>query len=343
MKLTEHIKNIVTGNFSFTGIKTFADGLRTQGQYLTPYGKNYIINGGFDYWNYATSQTTSGYGSDDRWLNGIGVSTRVHSQVASSDTERVLFNSSKFSRTVVTNVDGTASNCYKRQSIENVTKLAGKTVTISFWAKADATKNISINLMQVFGTGGTPSAFVGDIGLQLVSLTSVWQKKIITITIPSIVGKTLGTDGVHTSATVLNFWFNAGSTYTDVAGGIGQQSGTFDIAEVKLEEGSVATPWTPYEGEFGGEVQACQRYFEKSNLTGFAYRTYASTSSVSMTIPYKVRKRATPTIAYTLKINDIPVIPNVIEIALDCASFIKTGVSAGNFFDISAFTASAEL
>lgn len=229
---------------------------------ITAYGRNYIINGGFDYWNYATSQTSNGYGSDDRWFNAHIGSTKTHSRVASTDTERALFNSPYYSRTVATSVAGANNSVFKQQKVENVTKLAGKTITVSFWAKADSSKNIALAIHQVFGAGGSPSTITVT-PLGLIALTSTWQKKTVTFTLPSIVGKTLGTDGIHTSSSNLNFWFDSGSSTAESSSNLGQQSGTFDIAEVKLEEGSVATPWTPYEGDFGGEIQACQRYYSR--------------------------------------------------------------------------------
>ena len=42
--------------------------------------KNRIINGNFDVWQRATSQTSSGYGSDDRWTNSNTGSTKTHSR-----------------------------------------------------------------------------------------------------------------------------------------------------------------------------------------------------------------------------------------------------------------------
>jgi hypothetical protein len=223
--------------------------------------RNYLINGNFDKWDYAISQTSSGYGSDNRWMNGNSGSSKTCSQQVCGNTERALFNAMYFSRTVVSSSSGSGNFVDKVQPIENVNLLAGKTITLSFWAKADTNKNIAVEFWQSFGTGGSPSGSVGGIGSQLVALTTTWQKKTITLTIPSIVGKTLGTDGAQTTSTGLVFWFDAGSTFASRSANLGQQSGTFDIAQVKIEDGSVATNgWHPYDGEFGGEVHACARY-----------------------------------------------------------------------------------
>ena len=253
--------------------------------------KNYIINGNFDIWQRENSQTSYGYGSDDRWHNANNGSTKTHSQITCTDTERALFNASKFSRTVVSSVVGASNFVLKQQAIEDITKLAGKTVTLSFWAKADSSKNIEVRMLQAFGSGGSPSAPVNNIGQQLVALTSTWQKKTITITVPSIIGKTLGTDGVHTTASWLRFTFDAGSGYEGST--VGQQSGTFDIAQVQLEQGSVATPFE--NRPIGLELSLCQRYYE----VGFTKNYVAGTSGAStISTQYKVTKRVAASCTY---------------------------------------------
>ena len=266
--------------------------------------KNYIINGNFDVWQRGTSQTVSDYGSDDRWFNGHNGSTKTHSQVACTDTERALFNTSKFSRTVVSSVAGAGNLVIKTQLIEDVTKLAGKTVTISFWAKADSTKNIQIMVAQVYGTGGSPSAKTFNIQ-PLTQLTSTWQKHTITVHIPSIVGKTLGTDGVHTSATQVYFVFDAGASWNPEIT-VGQQSGTFDIAQVQLEEGSVATPFE--QRPYGLELSLCQRYYENSgyNLQGcISSHTPLTGPGDKPGFRFAVPKRVIPTVIIRHGVNGV--------------------------------------
>lgn len=257
--------------------------------------KNYIINGNFDIWQRGISQTINGYGSDDRWYNDNVGSTKTHSQIACTDTERLLFNASKFSRTIVSSVVGAGNYVIKRQSIEDVTKLAGKTITISFWAKADSNKNIWLEFLQGFGSGGSSSANVTGIYGQAIALTSTWQKKTITLTLPSIVGKTLGTDGVHTSNTSLQFWFDVGSGATgSIPTGI-HQSGTFDIAQVQLEEGSVATPFE--QRPIGLEVSLCKRYCQVSIELIYMGNTTAGWS-YGTTINLPTPMRTTPTATF---------------------------------------------
>lgn len=262
--------------------------------------KNYIINGNFDIWQYKYAgltypQTSSGFGSDDRWSNNNVGSTKTHSQVACTDTERALFNASFFSRTVVASVAGASNYVVKAHTIENITKFAGKIVTLSFWARADSVKNIAIEFGQNFGTGGTPSSGITGISSQLIALTNTWQKKTITVTIPSIVGKTLGTEGVHTTANWITFWFDAGSSFNIRSANLGQQSGTFDIAQVQLEEGSVATPFE--NRPIGLELSLCQRYFEVArggqSIAGIAVAlsTNVSCSVVKRVIPTVTKKQ----------------------------------------------------
>ncbi len=264
--------------------------------------KNYMINGGFDIWQRATSQTINGCGSDDRWHNTHLGSTKTHSQAVSGDTARGYFNAPYYSSTAVTSVAGAGNYVTKLQKIEDVTRLAGKTVTLSFWAKANSSKNVAIEFAQVFGYGGTPSSAVDSIGTTKVALTTTWTKYTHTVSIPSIVGKTLGTDGVDTSSTNLIFWFDAGSDYNARTDTLGQQSGTFYIAEVQVEEGSVATSFE--DRPYGLELSLCQRYaflfLRTSSNTQIATGYMSSTTAFRAASPlFHIKMRKSPTITFS--------------------------------------------
>jgi len=223
-------------------------------------GYNYIINGNFDIWQRGTSQTTMGYGSSDRWYSThVGSTKTVSRQTFTLGQTDVPGNPKYYMRHNVTSVAGTANHCAVDQRIESVKTLAGQTVTLSFWAKADAPKNIAVELIQYFGSGGTPSTIITGIGSQLVALTTSWAKYTTTVDIPSIVGKTLGTNGNDYLGVA--FWFDTGSDYADRTSNLGHQSGTFDIANVSLVEGDIDVK--PIPRSYGEELGLCQRYFQR--------------------------------------------------------------------------------
>lgn len=256
--------------------------------------KNYLTNGNFQFWDYATSQTTNGYGSDNRFDNKHVGSTKLHTRQTSTDTERALFESPYYSRTVVSSVAGAGNGTFKIQRIEDVTKLAGKTITFSVFGRADTNRNIAVYVNQNFGTGGSPSSTVMGITPNTLSLSTNIAKKTFTVTLPSLIGKTLGTDGAHTSFTELVICFEAGSNFNSYTNSLGQQSGTFDIAELKLEDGSMVTDgWAPYDGEWGSEPIARMRYLQYVDEI-FQGIAIASTERIQRTINFPVQMRVVP-------------------------------------------------
>lgn len=260
--------------------------------------ENLIINGSFNIWQRATSQTSTGYGSDDRWNNVHTGTTKTHSRQAFTLGQiDVPYEPVYYSRTVVTSVAGANNHCIKAQFIESVRTLAGQTVTLSFYAKADTIKNIALEFYQTFGTGGAPSATVEGIGVTTFTLTTSWQKFTTTVSIPSISGKTLGTN--NNDYLAMLFWFDAGSSFNSRTNSLGQQSGTFDIAQVQLESGNTATPFK--RKKIGEELMLCQRYYETgSNALLFWSGDVSNTGTYYLGTAFKVTKRsAAPIITYT--------------------------------------------
>lgn len=209
--------------------------------------RNKIVDGRFDFWHLSDTQnaSTSGYGSDDMWFNFFtgtptGTPTRTHSRISLAAGEIPdVPTAVNCSRTIVTNPGGADACVGKSQHIESVTTLSGKKATLSFYAKADAPRNIVAEVEQCFGTNG--SATIKGIGSTTFNLTTAWKRYFVTIDIPSIAGKTLSTLGNHYLGCV--FFFSAGSIWSTIANNLGPQTGTFDIACIQLEEGSVATPF----------------------------------------------------------------------------------------------------
>ena len=254
--------------------------------------RNYIINGNFDIWQRGITQSVTGYGSDDRWTNDNNGTTKVVSQqVFPLGQTEVPGNPKYFSRTIVTSVANTANYCVKSQRIEFVNTLAGRIATLSFWAKADANKNICIEIFQSFGTGGSPSGSQTAL-IRQVSLTTVWTKYTISFTVPSLSGKTIGT--ANNDYLQIGFWFDSGATYSSRSLSLGQQSGTFDIAQVQLEDGSVSTEFE--RRTVGDEMLLCQRFYELGNDHGILVTAaIGSYGGGIVDATFKVTKRALPT------------------------------------------------
>lgn len=234
------------------------DGVTAGGYPIYRYGRNYLINGDFERWTRATSQTSSGYGSDDRWFNGSSGSTKTHSRrtFPFGQTD-VPGNPRYFSRTSVTAGSGINDVVYKMQKIESVYSLAGKRCMVSFPAKADAAKRLNIHFNQNFGTGGTPTAPVLGVGTINVDLTTAWKMFKIPFTVPPLPpNMVLGTDLNDHLALV--FGFDGGSYYNTNFASLGHQSGDFDIGPVQVEEGDVVTEFDKKHPQL--EALLCGRY-----------------------------------------------------------------------------------
>jgi hypothetical protein len=255
--------------------------------------RNAIINGNFDIWQRGTSFTGAEYGAD-RWIhNRVGTTQTATRQAFTLGQTDVPGEPTYYCRTVVSSVAGAGNAALLLQRIEDVRTFAGQQITVSFWAKVDATKNIAVELVQGFGTGGSPSATVTAIGVTKISISTSWQKVTVTATVPSISGKTIGTDGLGLLA--LNVWFDAGSTFNARTDSLGQQSGTFDIAQVQLEPGTVATPFE--RRPIGTELALCQRYYiQKARAS--PWRKYVVNVHREY-VPFPVTMRTAPTLTKT--------------------------------------------
>jgi hypothetical protein len=222
-----------------------------------------------------------------------GSSKAVSQQAFTAGQTSVPYEPAFFHRTVVTSVAGSSNYVNMQQHVEGVRSFAGQTATLSFWAKADATRNIAIEFAQIFGSGGSASGAVLGVGVTTCTLTTAWQKFTVSVAIPSISGKVIGTNN-DDHLDVL-FWLDAGSNFNSRTNSLGQQSGTFDIAQVQFERGSVATPFE--RRTYGQEMALCQRYYCAGEI-GFIGSAYAANAYVGGFYALPVTMRAAPTLAF---------------------------------------------
>jgi hypothetical protein len=307
-------------------------------------GKNKIINGDF-YVNQRnfTSTTTSSYGFD-RWRYEFSSGTNTYSaQTFTPGTAPVAgYEGKNFAQMAITGQSATSAYNILGQRLEDVRTFAGQTVTLSFWAKASSgTPKIGLEITQVFGSGGSPSAFVST-PMGAITTSTSWVRYSKTIAVPSISGKTIGTDA-NSSFIEANLWLSAGSDHNTRASSIGINNSTFQIWGVQLEQGSTATAFQTATGTIQGELAACQRYYYRltsaNNYGGaFAFAgTFsgqgANTAAGGIVLPVYMRRTPSgTTVSGTYTFAGSGVNPTVtIDTNISTPAFLGlTGTSTGN-------------
>jgi hypothetical protein len=253
-------------------------GLRWTQNYAA--GKNKIINGDFSIWQRGTSGFAANLYCADRFLNIADGTSTVSQQTFTPGTAPVA----GYEGTFYLRQTRTASGTFQivSQRIEDVRIFAGQTVTLSFWAKADTTVSNEPTASQVFGSGGSSAVSFGPTPAQ--NITTSWTRLSYTFAVPSISGKTIGTNSY--------LLINAIRIVDALAH-------TVDIWGVQLEAGSVATAFQTATGTIQGELAACMRYFyvitsgdQQSITNGF----YSSTTDCRGNLRYPVQMRTTPTL-----------------------------------------------
>jgi hypothetical protein len=287
MALTKITGNVLENNLEIPSVSSINNGP------LAGF-RNAIINGNFDIWQRGTSSSAPGYNTADRWNNDrVGTTTTLSRQSFQPGQSDVPGEPTYFIRSAVTSSTGSGNYSQIFQCIEGARTFAGQQVKVSFWAKSDATRLIAVNLLQLFGTGGSPSVTVSSISPTKYSLSTSWQKITHTVNVPSIIGKTLGSDG--NDFLRLEIWFDAGSNFNSRTDSLGHQSGTFDIAQVQVEAGPVATPFE--RRPIGTELALCQRYYQIAYAGPF--RKYA-VNVIRENVPFTVVMRSQPTLSKTI-------------------------------------------
>lgn len=272
-----------------------------------PKNENRIINSTFDIWQRGVSSTLFGYVTADRWLSMGSGGTITQSRGSFPVGTKLGKNNPKFFlRHDTTGQLFIGSNLYSSisQRIEGVGTYAGETITVLGWARISAgffqgDNQIGISLDQVFGTGGTPSAEVLGSGT-VITLNGGWQPFAAVINVPSISGKTVGTNGDDYLA--LNIWTSAGSALTPRSGGIGVQNNTIDFWGIHIRTGVHSTSSADlFEApDLSIELARCHRYYYRIEADGAVYTPFGTGWNVSTVVgrhliktPTKMRKAPT--------------------------------------------------
>ena len=269
-------------------------------QPLNSAGKNAVINGGMDIWQRgisfsfaASTAYTAGYIAD-RWQTTTGANQATTiSRQATADTTNLpnIQYCLRFQR----NSGQTGISAYSLvQNFESVNAIpfAGKTITMSFYARAGANYSATSNTLQAqlyTGTGTDQNIFAGYAGSGQVinspaTLTTTWQRFSYSVALASTMTE-----------------FAPVFLYTPV--GTAGVSDYYEVTGVQVELGSVATNFSRAAGTIQQELAACQRYCYQVAGTGSSFATIGTGYTQSTTIGsiysfLPVTMRTQPTISY---------------------------------------------
>jgi hypothetical protein len=258
------------------GISTFSQQTVNTGLANPAGSGNVIINGGFDIWQRGTSFSSGGYTADRFFAISDAVITASRQTFVPGEISGASIEPTFFHRIEKSSGGGFSTI---GQRIEGVRTLANSAITVSFWAKANTSQTLFIRPRQEFGSGGSSSVTLTQ---KNVTLTSTWTRYTFTFDMPSIAGKTIGSND-----SVLLEIFTTGS------GAV-----TWDIWGVQLEAGTVATPFRRNAPSIQAELAACQRYYYRMNAEGLGFASFgiglavtASTARVGTNHPVQMRVR----------------------------------------------------
>jgi len=295
--------------------------------------RNLIINGGFDVWQRGTSFNNNVGYTADRWI--VATYASDWSSAPATLTKEML------SSPLPDGYQGTyaqyamqpsSAYFYSRQKVENVRTLGGKTVTLSFWAKVDSgTMGINIDIQNNHGSGGSPDTSTGS---NWLTATDTWTKHTLTLNVPSIDGKTIGDNSYS------HVWIKSDNGTC--------ANKTFQITQVQLELGSVATPFE--HRSYGEELALCQRYylsFGSANWWLLPINTDNTGGYRRNDLPFPVQMRARPTMTANFQSDNGTPTNTGFDSAdwgnLDWVSIKADGAPAGCWCYVDYITADAEL
>jgi hypothetical protein len=257
-------------------------------------GKNGCLNSNFSVWQRGTSiaLTTSAY-TADRWQGYRAVAGSTVSRQTTSDTTNLAF--IQYCARVQRDLANTATNkIYLGQSFETINSIAyaGKTVTLSFYARAGSNYSSSSSGLDVAlrtGTGTdqnmTVSGYTGSSNIVSTTqaITTTWTRYTFSGT-------------AATTATEIGLEFS----YTPV--GTALTNDYFEVTGVQLEIAGSASAYSPNASTQQAELAACQRYFisigGSTAFEAFGSGYTDSTTEAYFTRPLPVTMRVTPSATF---------------------------------------------
>ena len=236
---------------------------------------NPVLNSAYQIWQRGTSISAASAGyTADRWYAQAQTNGTISRQ-ATGDTTN-LPNIQYAARVQRTAGATTITDYQIGQSFESVNSIpfAGKTVTLSFYARKGANYSAASSILNVAlatGTGTDQNLNTGYTGQatpisSTATLTTTWQRFTYT-----------GTIATTATEMAINYY------YTSV--GTAGAADYFEITGVQIDVGSVALPFRTNGATLQGELAACQRYYFRTG-SGDIYSGYGNGVGKSTTTAY---------------------------------------------------------
>jgi hypothetical protein len=258
---------------------------------------NPVLNSAMQVWQRGTSfAITTPFYTADRWLaarlaNAAG--STVSRQLTNDTTN--LPNIQYCLRFARDSGNTSTNTLYLAQAMETVNSIpfAGKTVTVSYYARAGANYSSASSIVNVKLQSGTGTdqnnltgAYTGSTNVTNTNtiLTTTWQRFSATGTV---------------AATATELAFLIENTPVGTAGA----ADFYEITGIQIDIGSVALPFRTYAGTIQGELAACQRYYYRvtgafySNASfamGYAYATNGASYLLNLPV---TQRSGSPTVA----------------------------------------------
>lgn len=253
-----------------------------------PQSVNYVINGGFDVFQRGTSGSIGGsvgY-SFDHWQSLIYAGGTMNWSVNDAFPNGA---GTRYALRVQRPAGGTnTASLSTATSFEafDVISMAGKKMTLSFYARAGANYSPTGGALYyaiTWGTSADQSVFNGitgatDLVRTTVALTTSWQRFTATVTVPS-------------NALSLGIAF-----YSAAHVGTAGAADYYDLTGVQFEEGLTATSFRRRTNSYQAEVVTCQRYYENRYYYGTGWGQ--NSTQVRTALNWLVKKRASPSVSF---------------------------------------------
>lgn len=206
-----------------------------------PSFRNKLRNSSFMLWSRGTTfnYSTAFSHTADGWMVGTTGGSGTLSRVLATGLD---YTPSQFYVNWIHN-SGSATSAYFLQRMEFSKTLSGKNATIKIKARLNSGNNsFRFDLAQNFGSGGSTTVAIS--GGNIVFSSGI-QEKTVTITIPTINGKTVG----------INDYFVMSLQSNNPT-----QAHNLDIFQFQIEEGDISTPFEITDTQT--EQLRCYRYTE---------------------------------------------------------------------------------